>query len=104
MKSGLGIDRVFLHKPSRENAMMFVIDIATLICDIIDAMSRRRSDGSIRTFGTVTEELVGAQIRYDRGTDSMDVEGPPIRADQLTSIMAMMGVDPQLLLGFTVAA
>lgn len=101
MKSGLGIDRVFLHTPSRENAMMFVIGIATLICDIIDAMSRRRQgDGSIRTFKTVTEELVGTQVRYDRGTDSLDVEGPPERADQLQSIMSMMGVDPELLLGF----
>lgn len=37
MKSGFGVDRVFLDTPSRENAMIFVGGIATLICNIIDA-------------------------------------------------------------------
>ena len=27
MKDGMGIDRVYIHRPSRENAMMFVISL-----------------------------------------------------------------------------
>ena len=56
MKSGFGMDRVFLHTPSRENAMMFVIGIVTLICDIIDALRRRQeADRKSATFKTITE-------------------------------------------------
>ena len=29
------MDRVYIHKPSRENAMMFVISIATMVSDIV---------------------------------------------------------------------
>lgn len=35
MKDGMGIDRVYIHRPSRENAMMFVISIATMVSDIV---------------------------------------------------------------------
>ena len=100
LMNGLGVDRMFLHTPSRENAMMFVIGIATLICDIIDALRRRQgADQRSATFKTVTEELVGTQVRYDRGTDSLDIEGPPERADQLASILELTSTDPGLLLG-----
>lgn len=56
MKFDFGMDRVFLHTPSRENAMMFVVGIATLICDIIDALRRRQEAGQrSATFKTITE-------------------------------------------------
>ena len=102
MKSGMGVDRVYVHKPSRENALMFVVGIATLINDIIDAMSHREAaerDAASSTFRTVVDEMTGTQVRYDRGTDSMHVEGPPERADRLAGILLMMGTDPRLLLG-----
>ena len=31
---------MFLHTPLKENAMMFVVDIARFICDIIDTLRR----------------------------------------------------------------
>ena len=35
MKDGMGIDRVYIHRPSRENAMRFVISLATMVSDIV---------------------------------------------------------------------
>ena len=35
MKDGMGIDRVYIHRPSRENAMMFVISLATMVSDMV---------------------------------------------------------------------
>ena len=35
MKDCMGIDRVYIHRPSRENAMMFVISLATMVSDIV---------------------------------------------------------------------
>ena len=96
MKSGLGVDRVFFRTPSRENAMMFVVGIATLIENIIDAMNRRNGDRD--TFRTVIDQFECVIVRYDRSDDSMDFEGPDERVEQLFRYLDTMRTDPVLLL------
>ena len=45
MKDGMGIDRVYLHRPSRENAMMFVISLATMISDVVTHVLKENGIG-----------------------------------------------------------
>lgn len=97
MKSGMGVDRVFFQTPSRENAMMFVVGIATLIENVLDEVARRNDDRT--TFRTVGEQLMGTIVAYDRSEDSMHMEGPPDRVDQTVRIMDRMDSDLELLLG-----
>ncbi len=96
MKSGFGVDRVFFRTPSRENAMMFVVGIATLIENIIDAMNRR--NGERDTFRTVVDQFTGTTVRYSRSEDSMDFEGSPERVEQLFRYLETLRIEPQLLL------
>lgn len=96
MKSGLGVDRVFFRTPSRENAMMFVVGIATLIENVIDAMNRR--NGERDTFRTVIYQFETMVVKYSRLDDSMDFEGPDERVEQLFRYLEILRIAPQFLL------
>lgn len=96
MKSGLGVDRVFFRTPSRENAMMFVVGIATLIENVIDAMNRR--NGERDTFRTVIYQFETMVVKYSRSDDSMDFEGPDERVEQLFRYLEILRIAPQFLL------
>ena len=76
--------------------MMFVVGIATLIENIIDAMNRRNGDRD--TFRTVIDQFECVIVRYDRSDDSMDFEGPDERVEQLFRYLDTMRTDPVLLL------
>ena len=41
MKDGMSMKKVYIQKPSRENAMMFVISIATMLTDLADHVLKR---------------------------------------------------------------
>lgn len=96
MKSGLGVDRVFFRTPSRENAMMFVVGIATLMENVIDAMNRR--NGERDTFRTVIYQFETMVVKYSRLDDSMDFEGPDERVEQLFRYLEILRIAPQFLL------
>ncbi len=55
MKSGMGIDRVYIQKPSRENAMMFVISLTTMLSDVMDHILRLKGIGT--TFSSMVERM-----------------------------------------------
>lgn len=49
MKSGMGMKRVYIQRPSRENAMMFVISVATMLTDAADHILKRHLPGTTFT-------------------------------------------------------
>lgn len=60
LKSGVGMNSVYLQTPSRENAMMFVLSIAVLISNIADAIFKRmdmRLKGRTLTMYNLAYEL-----------------------------------------------
>lgn len=100
MKSGLGIDTVFLHKPEREYAMMFVLSVATLLCNLMDLRFRASGtelDGRMLTTHGLAYELQSTLILLSDGRirpfqpDGMDVE-----VFEYTDIL---GINPRYLLG-----
>ncbi len=96
MKSGLGVDRVFFKTPSRENAMMFVVGLATLLENVINALNRR--NGVRDTFRTVVDQFLGTNVRYSRSENTMDFEGPSERVEQLFRYLDTLRIEPQFLL------
>ena len=64
MKDGMRIGRVYIHRPSRENAMSFVCSLATMMTDVIDHVLK--SKGIDMTFCRIVDELSRLDLRYDR--------------------------------------
>ena len=103
MKSGIGMNSIYLHTPSRENAMMFVICIAVLISNIVDAVFRRagaRLDGRQLTMHHLAHELQTTLVTFSRADNALELMGPGETADRFFDWTDMLRINPQLLLGY----
>ena len=103
MKSGIGVDSIFLQTPSRENAMMFVVSIAVLISNIADAMFRRDGtclNGRRLTMYRLAFELQNTIVVYSRDEGALDLQGPREITDVFFDITDTLGINPQYLLGY----
>lgn len=103
MKSGLGMNTVYLQKPSRENAMMFVICIGVLLSNIAEAMFRRadtRLEGKPMTMYRLSHELQTTLVIYSRSDNSLSLLGPPEVTDRFFEYTDTLGINPQLLFGY----
>ena len=98
MKSGLGVDSVYLHTPERENAMMFVIAVATIISNAVDAALARKPGMKV-TMNRLCLEMMPVTVEYDRGDDSMRVRGYEGAGRELLGYLDELGVSHGLLLG-----
>lgn len=103
MKSGLRMNTVYLQKPSRENAMMFVICIGVLLSNIAEAMFRRadtRLEGKSMTMHRLSHELQTTLVMYSRSDNSLSLLGPPEITDRFFEYTDTLGINPQLLFGY----
>ena len=103
MKSGMGMNSIFLQTPSRENAMMFVISIAVLISNIADAMFRRAKtclDGKQLTMYRLAFHVQNTIVLYSRAENSLRLQGPPEVTDGYFEITDTLQINPQFLLGY----
>ncbi|MGN0137276.1 MAG: IS1634 family transposase [Candidatus Methanomethylophilaceae archaeon] len=104
MKSGLGIDTVFLQTPSRERAMMFVISIAALITSLADALFRIKNvriDGKTATMYLLAVELLTTTIELDRADSRLSVRGPTTVNERFFEYTDKLEINPRYLLGHT---
>lgn len=104
MKSGLGIDTVFLQTPSRERAMMFVIAIAALITSLADALLREKDisvDGRKATMYMLAMELLTTTIELDRADCRLSVRGPTTVNERFFDYTDALEINPRYLLGHT---
>lgn len=102
MKSGLGIDTVYLQTPERENAMMMLMGIATLVTNIADAVFAREGmtlDGRTMTMHGLAYELQGTIVTLS-DDDVLSIMQPSDSESDLFEITDVLGLNPQLLLGF----
>ncbi len=103
MKSGIGMNSIYLQTPSRENTMMFVICIAVLLSNIADAVFRRaeaRLDGRQLTMYHLAHEAQTWIVTYSRSENVLNVMGQDDAADRLFEYTDMLGINPQFLLGY----
>ncbi len=102
LKSGMGLDAVFLQNPARENAMMFVLNIADLMMSIADAVFKRSGaslHGKDLTMYRLSRELQGTMITYSRDSNRLGVLYPVDCDLDVFEYTDLLGINPQYLLG-----
>jgi transposase len=98
MKSGMGVDSVYVHTPSRAGALLFVISVATLVSSVMDAMMKRNGKGRRKTVRQVCIEIQTAILEYVRDEDAMRILGSKGSSDAVFSYLDKIGMDPSRLL------
>ena len=91
MKDGMRIDRVYIHRPSRENAMSFVCSLATMIVDVMDHVLKR--NGVDMSFEKVVNDLFSLNLKYDRELEEESFSGPLELADLFMDVAEALGID-----------
>ena len=98
MKSGMGVDSVFVRTPKRADALLFVVAVATLISSVIDALLRR-SACPYRTARRAAEAIQHAAFAFDRTKGEITVVGPEGSDDRVFAYIEGIGLDPSALFG-----
>lgn len=91
MKDGMRIGRVYIHRPSRENAMSFVCSLATMMTDVIDHVLK--SKGIDMTFCRIVDELSRLDLRYDRKNGEEYLSGTSDSIDLFMDVAEALGID-----------
>ena len=101
-KSGLGMDRMFLHTPSRQDAVVFLTSIATMISKAMDIVLKRNTPKGRRalTMKYICDRKAGTVLRYDRDSDSVTILGEPGDREFIFDILDQLDIEPDLLLGY----
>ncbi|MGI6472221.1 MAG: hypothetical protein ACOX1N_04050 [Candidatus Methanomethylophilaceae archaeon] len=94
MKSGMGVNHVYLHLHRRQDAMVTVVSLATMLSNVMDSVLRKM------TANKVIDELDNGIVEYDRDGDAMRFSGPPGLRENIFGILNVLGVEIRFLLGF----
>jgi len=95
MNDGMGIDRVYLHRPSRENAMMFVISLGTILSDIVTHVLK--NNGIDMTMQAISGTMSRLDIVQD--ADGEYLYGSREHIDLFMRMLESLRIDPDHLLG-----
>ena len=98
MKSDMGVSPVFVKMPSRANALLFVVAIATLVSNIIDALIRRSGEGRLKTMKQFYAEMQNTSVEYHRDGNEMSLVGAKESTNAVCSCMDVLGIDLSSLL------
>lgn len=96
MEDGMHMSRVYIHRPSRENAMMFVISLATMIAGVMDHVLKEKGC-NITTTG-ISDRFMTLILEHDRDTDSESFRGSVDLADEYLGYVEALGIDPDHLI------
>ena len=95
-KDGMKMSRAYIHRPSRENAMMFVISLGTMVSDVIGHVLKAKS------IDTTTDGIAGRwftlMFKYDRKRDAEYFDGPDVLIDEFLNAVQALGLDPDHLI------
>ena len=97
MKSGMGVDTVYVQTPSRANALLFVIGIATLVSSIMDAMLKKNGC----RYGTVKQacrDLQYVMLKYRRDENAISFIGWEGSGEKVFDYLDGIGLDPSVIL------
>ena len=91
MKDGMGLSRVYIQKPSRENAMMFVISLMTMMTDVIDHMFKKAGMGT--TFASMVERMKTLILRYTPDLRDSYLMGNERHISEYVDALNVLGID-----------
>lgn len=94
MKSGMGVDSVYVRTPKRADALLFVVAVATLVSSIIDALLAKSRDCPYRTVKKAAEAIQHASFEFHRDTGDITVTGPAGSVDRVFAYIDGIGLDP----------
>ena len=101
-KSGLGVDHMFLHTPSRQDAVVFLTSIASMISRAIDIVLKRTTPRGKKalTMKSISDRKAGTVLRYHRERDGVTILGEPGDQEFIFGILERLDIEPDLLLGY----
>lgn len=97
MKSGMGVDSVYVRSPKRADTLLFVVAIATLISSIIHALLRRSGTCPFPTVKMAAEKFQHVLFVFYRSTGDFTVVGPEGSADLVFAYIDGIGSDTSVL-------
>lgn len=113
MKSYLNMGKVYIHSPARQDAMIFLTSVTTMIHAVIDNILSPDLDSSISdpyddpemeskylTMKHIVDFMMNTDVIYDRDTDTMRISGAPGETKKAWDIIRRLDIDPKLLLGY----
>ena len=83
MKDGMRIGRVYIHRPSRENAMSFVCSLATMIVYVMDNVLKRNG----------VDNQFSLNLKYNCELEEESFSGPLELADLFMDVAEALGID-----------
>jgi hypothetical protein len=95
MKSGMGVNHVYLHLHRRQDAMVTAVSLATMLSNVMDSVLPGKM-----TANKVIDDLDNGIVEYDRDGDAMRFSGPPGLRENIFGILNVLGVKNRFLLGF----
>ena len=101
-KSGLGVDHMFLHTPSRQDAVVFLTSIASMISKTIDIVLKRDTPKGMKapTMKSISDRKANTVLRYGREKDTVTILGEPGDREFIFDILGRLDIEPDLLLGY----
>ena len=101
-KSGLGVDHMFLHTPSKQDAVVFLTSIASMISKAIDIVLKRGTPRGkkVLTIKSISDRKAGTVLRYYRERDGVTILREPGDHESIFGILERLDIEPDLLLGY----
>ncbi len=96
MKSGIGLDAIYLQTPQRVDAMLFIVSLAAMMFTLMDAILRRQDVRVGHTFLRLRIVLQNSRLLFEEG--EWVFEGPPDKEELFAERLAMFSVDPDTFL------
>lgn len=96
-KSRYEVDKVYFHRPSRANAFMFVVSLATMIGELITAVLR--DNGLMRTTEGLIDDMTTLMLKRDPADDQDFLEGRMEMRDCYMMLLEVLRLDPDRMFG-----
>ncbi|TQS84421.1 MAG: hypothetical protein A3208_06910 [Candidatus Methanoprimaticola hominis] len=96
-KSRYEVNKVYFHNPSRANAFMFVVSLATMIGEFITAVLQ--DGGVMRTAEGLIDDMSTLLLKRDPSDNQDYLEGPPEMRDCYMRLLEVLELDPDKIFG-----
>lgn len=97
LKSGIGMDKVFLHKGNRVAAMIFIAGIAGVLSSTMDAVLRRGNADT--TTHLMKLDLADTTVRLKRQTGYTYIDGHEGAGAEIQEYCCILDIDPDSMIG-----
>lgn len=101
MKSGCGVNRMFIHTPARQDAVVFLSGLSTMVASVIDAVLEETAVDKHHDITTkhITDFMTNAIVKYYRDEHRMVFAGYEGVAAEAMDILERLELKPESLLG-----